>query len=221
MTKKLIVSYGFLALFTLRCPANAKMTTAQAPTPCTYNNRNASFPASFDFTAMPTGFTHMAFTDQMIASGGVGVLQSVTGGKFDILYSTTALSAANTKLKTDFNFAAGANNSNNVMLFMHWSFASNAYYQAQIDKSGVLFLVKLAGSTLTLQNFTFIATPPAMGTLELSICNGVVTATVGADAVSVTDNAPLTSGVIAVGIDNSMGGSAGSVSIDNLGVFVP
>lgn len=202
----------------------AQTTNAAATTPtvpCTFGNRPASFSATYDFSALPGGFSHTATTDQLIASGGVGVLQSVASEKLDIMYSTATLSTTNRKISADFNFTGAANLNNNMTVYSNYALGSNTYYQGQISKAGALSVIKLVSGSVSLTASKVIGSAPTTGTLELSVCNGTITASVGSDSVSIADASVLSGGGVAFMVNQSTGGTAGGVSIDNFAVFIP
>lgn len=207
--------------FCVKSASDAPATTPTSTGSCTFNNRSVSYPTTYDFATLPAGFTHSATTDQLIASGGVGVLQSVISEKLDIMYGNFLLTNTNRKLKIDFSFTGAANINNNVTLYSNDVAGANTYYHAQVSKAGALSVIKLLNGATALTNTKIISSPPASGTLELTVCDGTISATVGGDSATVTDSSVLTNGRIGFLVNQSTGGTAGSVTVDNFGVFVP
>lgn len=227
-SKIMKIKFNFLSLLLtlpfcscVKTASDAPATTPASTGSCTYNNRSVSYPTTYDFITLPAGFTHSATTDQLIASGGVGVLQSVISERLDIMYGLFLLTDKNRKLKIDFSFTGTAHTNNNVTLYSNDILGANTYYHAQISKAGALYVLKLLNGTTALSNFKVISPAPASGTLELTVCDGIISATVGGDSATVTDSSVLTSGRIGFMVHQTTGGTAGSVSVDNFGVFIP
>lgn len=205
--------------FLIACTHNTDTATA-SQTSCSYANRPAAFPTVYDFASLPSGFSHASSTDKIIASGGTGVLSSISSEKFDVMYSTSTLSSASAKTQIDFTFSGGADVNNNVTLYLSYTFGVNTYYQAQFSKAGALSVMKLVNGVIATQANKVI-TAASSGTLTLSTCGSSISASAGSDSVSTSDPSPLAAAGVAWMIYQNTGGTAGAVAIDNFGVLTP
>jgi len=185
-------------------------------------NRPSSLPQdmTFDSDAELSIFAITLTSDQIITSGGQGVLSSVDNERYSFLVSNEILSSPYAEISIDYSFSADAEYNDKVKLSLNKDLSSGDSYTASVSPGG-LFVYK------GLDNYDVVFSDkslPATGRLTMTVCNGQITAIDGSNTASITDNARLEPDRFEIWINQNLFESvspAGAVAVDNLRVLVP